>query len=165
MLNNFHSVLNKSFVKRASFLNTSQIQNSKKSLAEALMLTSLIDAFSILVVYLLMSFSSAGEMNYMNTDVDLPKAVTLERLDRYSIVRITKKDYFLEDEKISSQKMVPVLIDLKRKLVQKYGDVSEMSETITVQADKSIKFSRLSSVIQACGHAGFSDIKFAVLGD
>ena len=59
------------------------------------MLTSLIDAFSILVVYLLMFFSDTGEMAYLSSDIDLPKASVIERLDRYSIIQVKKKRLLL----------------------------------------------------------------------
>ena len=128
------------------------------------MLTSLIDAFSILVVYLLMSFSSSGEMAYMSSDLELPKASTLERLDRHSIIRITEKSYFIENKPVDLKGILPLLVSLKKQLSKRYGETSEMGETITVQADRKTLYSRLSPVIQACAQAGFGDVKFAVLG-
>ena len=154
-------IFNNSFLKRYSVLNR-EIVNSKKDLADTLMLTSLIDAFSILVIYLLMSFSSAGEMSYANSDVKLPKAQTIERLDKYPVIQITKEQYLIEDKKVTSKEMVSILVSLKKSLAK--FSVQDQ-ETITVQADKKIEYSRLSSVIQACSHAGFSNIKFAVLGE
>ena len=154
-------IFNNSFLKRYSVLNR-DIQSSKKDLADTLMLTSLIDAFSILVIYLLMSFSSTGEMSYVNSEVKLPKAQTIERLDKYPVIQITKEYYLIEDKKVNSKEMVSLLLSLKKSLTR--FSVHDQ-ETITVQADKEVEYSRLSSVIQACSHAGFSNIKFAVLGE
>ena len=148
-----------------SILNRHKQPVNKKTLAGVLMLTSLIDAFSILVIYLLMSFSSSGEMSYINTNMELPQAETLERLNRYSLLRITKDSYAVGEQIISVDKLVSSLLSLREKLIQQHGKDSQNISIITLQADKEIKYSRLSSVIQACSQAGFSEIKFAVLGD
>ena len=139
----------------------------RKRMTAVVMLTSLIDAFSILVVYLLMFFSNTGEMTYVNADIDLPKASMIERLDRYSILQIKKEGYFVEERKLTRESLVPYLVSLKKKLNQSPFQEGEedQRETITIQADKTVKYNRLSTVIQACSHAGFSNIKFAVLAE
>ena len=139
----------------------------RKRAVATLVLTSLIDAFSILVVYLLMFFSSTGEMTYVSSDIELPKAVSIERLDRYSILQVKKEGYFVEDRKLTRENLVPYLVDLKKKLNRSplQEEETDQKETITIQADKTVKYDRLSAVIQACSHAGFSNIKFAVLSE
>ena len=139
----------------------------RKRAVATLMLTSLIDAFSILVVYLLMFFSSTGEMSYVSSDIELPKAASIERLDRYSILQIKKEGYFVEDRELTKGNLVSYLVDLKKRLNQSplQEEESDQKETITIQADKTVKYDRLSAVIQACSHAGFSNIKFAVLSE
>lgn len=139
----------------------------RRKAVAALMLTSLIDAFSILVVYLLMFFSNTGEMTYVSSDIDLPKASSIERLDRYSIIQVKKEGYFIEDQQFDLENVVPYLVKLKQKLTEssKQSGEVDQSETITIQADKTVKYKRLSAIIQACSHAGFSHIKFAVLGE
>ena len=137
----------------------------KKKGSATLMLTSLIDAFSILVVYLLMFFSSTGEMTYVSSDIDLPKASIIDRLDRYSIIQIKKEGYFVDDIELKVDDLVSYLVDLKKKLNTSLSQSEEQKETITIQADKTVKYDRLSPVVQACSHAGFSNIKFAVLGE
>jgi len=159
------SILKQSVIS-SSLLSLRGNQKQKKEIGGVLMLTSLIDAFSILVVYLLMLFSNTGEMAYVNSEIDLPKATTLERLDRYSIVQIKKEGYFIEDKQIQAASLVSFLVQLKKTLTHTVdNNGNQVSDTITIQADKNIRYSKLSSVIQACSHAGFSEIKFAVLGE
>ena len=159
----------RSIFQTSAFTGTLGFRNQsmrKKRGAATLMLTSLIDAFSILVVYLLMFFSSTGEMTYVSSDIELPKANLIERLDRYSIIQIKKTGYFVEDTELKSEDIVSYLVDLKKKLNEKHSQSkAEQTETITIQADKTVPYDRLSPVIQACSHAGFSNIKFAVLGE
>ncbi|MCY4321416.1 MAG: biopolymer transporter ExbD [Bdellovibrionaceae bacterium] len=137
----------------------------KKKGSATLMLTSLIDAFSILVVYLLMFFSNAGEITYVSSDIDLPKASIIERLDRYSILQIKTEGYFVEDTQLKLEDLVSYLIALKTKLNKNVSLAEDQKETITIQADKKVKYERLSPVVQACSQAGFSIIKFAVLAE
>lgn len=139
----------------------------KKKAVGVLMLTSLIDAFSILVVYLLMFFSDTGEMTYVSSDIELPKATVIERLDRYSIIQVKKDGYFIEERELKLDNLVPYLVSLKQKLNRNsnQSEGEEHKETITIQADKRVKYERLSPIIQACSHAGFSNIKFAVLSE
>lgn len=142
-------------------------KGKRKRVIGILMLTSLIDAFSILVVYLLMLFSNTGEMTYVSSDINLPKASSIERLDRYSIIKIKKEGYFVEEQKLTKDSLVPYLVNLKKKLNQSSHQKGEeeQGDTITIQADKRVQYKRLSPIIQACSHAGFSNIKFAVLGE
>ena len=53
-----------------------------------LLLTALIDAFSILVIFLLMSFSSTGEILFIGKDTELPKAKLGEILERNPVVKV-----------------------------------------------------------------------------
>lgn len=137
----------------------------KKRIVGTLMLTSLIDAFSILVVYLLMFFSDTAEMTYVSSDIQLPKASSIERLDRFSIIQIKPQGYFVDQKELNEEDIVAYLVDLKKTKNLSQLDSEELKDTITIQADKSISYSRLSPVIQACSHAGFSHIKFAVLSE
>ena len=50
----------------------------KRTVTGDLLLTALIDAFSILVIFLLMSFSSTGEILYIGKDQELPTARLIE---------------------------------------------------------------------------------------
>lgn len=155
------SFFNSSF-KQRSIILFKEGQCQKKDFSDTLMLTSLIDAFSILVIYLLMSFSSSGDMSHINAGVTLPKAQTIERLDRYPIVQIQKDHYLVEDQKVDFDGIVTSLISLKKNLS---ANSSSNQDTITLQADKKTGYAQISSLIQACSHAGFSNIKFAVLGE
>lgn len=131
------------------------------------MLTSLIDAFSILVVYLLMFFSDTAELNYASSGIELPSASVIERLDRYFILSIKKEGYFVEQKELKLESLTAYLLDLRKKLERSEMsyNVKDQKETITIQADKSISYEKLSPVIQACSQVGFSHIKFVVLGN
>lgn len=133
-----------------------------KGLIATVMLTSLVDAFSILVIYLLVSSSNSGEMLYISKDMILPDAQQTTILERNTIVKVEDDKYFIEEKEVQRKALVSALLDI-RKSLEKSGDKTK--ESITIQADKRAKYTALNAVILASSHAGFSDIKFAVLSN
>ncbi|MCB0377067.1 MAG: biopolymer transporter ExbD [Bdellovibrionales bacterium] len=134
----------------------------KKNLAATVMLTSLVDAFSILVIYLLVNFSSAGDLLYLSKGMELPPAAKAVELTRNVVVKVEKDKLFLEEKEINGNELVGKLIDLKKNW-EKYYPETEFTGAMTIQADRRQTYDLLSQVIQAGGHAGFSDINFAVI--
>ena len=137
-------------------------KRQKKSVVATLMLTSLVDTFSVLVIYLLVNFSSTGEMLYLNKDMELPSAAKAEELQRNLIVKVEKDKIYIEDDEVSVRGLVKQLIKVKEDWIEYYPG-TEFTGAMTVQADKGQSYDLLSHVIQAGGHAGYSDINFAVV--
>lgn len=137
-------------------------QRFKKQLVQTVMLTSLVDAFSILVVYLLMSYSSTGEIMYLSKDMVLPTAAEAETLNRQIIIKYEKGDYFVEDLKVTKDELFPTLLKMKLDFKEKYPELDSENKII-IQADKGEKFIDLNWIIHASAQAGFEEIKFAVL--
>lgn len=135
----------------------------RRVLAADLLLTALIDAFSILVIFLLMSFSSTGEMLFINKTTELPSAQKAEIIERYPVVKLDEGKFFLEsDEYADGNGLFQALLELRKKFLEtRPGET--MPEIITVQADRRVKYETLNQVVVACAQAGFSDIRFAVI--
>lgn len=131
-------------------------------LAPPLMLTSLIDTFSLLVVYLLMSFGSSGEFMMMSKGMVLPTLADAEMLDRQIIIKFEKGYYFVEDLKVSKNDLFPTLLKMREDFKAKYPELDSEKKVI-IQADKKEKFLDLNFIIHASAQAGFEEIKFAVL--
>lgn len=134
----------------------------KRNLASTLMLTSLVDAFSILVVYLLMSYSSSSEILYIGKDMVLPSAKMTEDMDQQTIIKYEKGEYFVGQDLVAEKDLVAKLLDLRTKFKESYPEL-EFPGKIIIQADKGAKYLALNSVILAGSHAGYEEIKFAVL--
>src|SRR3981081_2756499 len=62
---------------------------TKKSGYAALMLTSLVDMFTIIVIFLLMNFSANGEVLYMSKDIKLPDAYHGAQLERAPVISVS----------------------------------------------------------------------------
>jgi biopolymer transport protein ExbD len=135
----------------------------KRILAADLLLTALIDAFSILVIFLLMSFSSTGEIIFINKGMELPKSTKADELERNPIVKIEENQIYLESKAVGNgDSLFQALLEMRKKFTAERPK-EEFSPVVTVQADRRIKYEFLNQVVVACAQAGFSDIRFAVL--
>jgi len=133
-----------------------------RNIVADLLLTALIDAFSILVIFLLMSFSSTGEILNMGKGVELPKAAKGEELERNPVVKIDAGKIFVEEKEVSQDQLVGELLALRKKFAETRSG-EEFPGILTLQADRRLKYEQLNSVVLASSQAGFSDIKFAVI--
>ena len=134
----------------------------KRVLAADLLLTALIDAFSILVIFLLMNFSSTGEILFINKNMELPKAKLAEVLERNTIVKVEEGQLYVEGKAISQDDLMASLLNLRKEWAETHQG-EEFPGIITVQADRRTKYENLNSLVLAMAQAGFSDIRFAVL--
>lgn len=135
----------------------------KRSIHADLLLTALIDAFSILVIFLLMNFSSNGEILFINKGTELPKSSQSEILERNPVVKIEDNQIYLENKLLGGgDALFRALVDMKKQFAADRPD-EESPSIVTVQADRRIKYEFLNQVVVACAQAGYSDIRFAVL--
>ena len=133
--------------------------NFKNKLVAAVILTSLVDAFSILVIYLLVNFSNSGEILYISKDMELPSATEVKSLQRTTLVKIEDEKWFIEDKPVHPNQLVEALVNVRKELAR--SGVEE-SAALTVQADRRVRYKVLNQAVLAGSHAGFGEIKFAV---
>lgn len=138
-------------------------ESHKRSLFADLLLTALIDAFSILVIFLLMNFSSTGEILFMSKSVELPQASSTDILERNTVVRFEEGKFFIENKELENQDLlIQELLTQRKEWSEKYP-TEDFKGIVTVQADKRTKYENLNSIVLAMAHAGYSDIRFAVV--
>lgn len=151
-----HSVLGSN-----SIINP-ESHTTKRNIAADLLLTALIDAFSILVIFLLMSFSSTGEIISVGKGMELPNAKQGEALERTPILKVDGERFYLESKEVAGKDLTQALLEL-RKEFQARSPNQEFPATMTLQADRRVKYELLNQVVVAAAQAGMSDIKFAVM--
>ena len=137
-------------------------QHAKRHIVAELLLTALIDAFSILVIFLLMSFSSTGEILMIGKDQELPKARLANVLERNPVIKVDDGKLFVEDKLVDANSITAELLDLRKKY-QEIHPNEEFPGIATIQADRRVKYEFLNQIILAMNQAGYSDIKFAVV--
>lgn len=128
-----------------------------RELALALPLTSLIDAFSIIVIYLLIGTQGSGVEADIPVHMKLPIASHSQTLEKeHPTLRIQKGRYFLNDKAVSVSQLTNRLAELKEKSEDKNIE-------LMIQADTEMKYAELDPLIKAGSLAGVEKLKFAVV--
>ncbi|MBD3345611.1 MAG: hypothetical protein GF401_11165 [Chitinivibrionales bacterium] len=133
-------------------------------------LTSLIDVMTILLVFLIKSFSVEGNIITPSQDLELPvstskkppQLVTSLEITRSAVMAngdvIAKHDNFLSSDSL----LIPLLFDYMKLQKAQITDTTKNRE-IMIQADKDVQFNVIKRVMFTCSKAGFSDYSILVL--
>lgn len=124
-----------------------------KNLLFSMNLTTLIDAFCILVIFLLSNMNGQIQNLNLGKNISLPTANQSDTLSEGVVVRVEKAELYIEDKKISYEEMPKKLIELK----------TDIKNSLVIQADKQSDFEKISLLLRAGGQAGFEKYAFAVL--
>lgn len=156
--------------------------NKKKFKPPALMLTSMMDMFTIILIFLLFSFSKNAEKIDLGKDIDLPRSSSTAEYSKSVKLILTKKDLRLNDEIMATMqggKLTglseddPEASSLYRRLKSYRGEIKSAedggpaagaeSPHVLFLCDKSYEFSTINRVIKTAGLAGYPNFQFAVL--
>lgn len=129
-----------------------------RSLTASLMLTSLVDAFSILVIFLIMNHSTNQEVLNMGEKIALPQAKQSDFIQNGIVVRVEDGKFLVEDKPVALSQLVAYL----KKLNASTTDAGKR-EGLIIVADRTLDFADLNPVILAGSQSGFTKFKFAVI--
>lgn len=134
-------------------------------------ITSMMDMFTIILVFLLKSFSTQGQLVTPASGLMLPTS-TVERTASEALsVKVSKNDISVEDRvvvdgrgyaTVVQQKdfMIPLLHEALvshaqegRRAAERFG--REFSGEITIQGDEDVPYNILTRVMYTCGQAGY----------
>ena len=151
----------KDFIQNVTYLKNKSFRKPK-NLTSPLILTPLIDVFSILVVYLLLHFSVAKDIPYVSQDIRLPSAKNGIEIEEHLVVKFKNGKYFVEENEVPIQQLAEKLLEYQLKSRSEMEN-EESSTTLIVQADKREKYKYLNEIVIAANQTGYNDIKFVVL--
>lgn len=143
----------------------------KKAAVFALMLTSMVDMFSMLVVFLLQTFSSSPEI-LINKGLTLPDSVTASEVREAPVLAINKDGNLYLDQKLvgktvsiskNPNKLMNELNAIKNSWAKNHSGLPFPGE-INLQADKEIKSTTVSTIMGILTTGEYSTIKLAVVG-
>ncbi|GAC1346684.1 MAG: hypothetical protein NVS2B9_19330 [Myxococcales bacterium] len=154
-----------------------KFSRGKRNGYAGLMLTSLVDMFMIIVIFLLQNFSATGEVLYMSKDIKLPDAAHGVQLERAPVISVSSDAVTFEGRQVATTddlakgdvlnvpELEDVLRDEKRRyeLVHTNDPDHPFRGLVNVQADKKIPFRIIKRVMFACNQSGFGNINFAAL--
>ena len=135
-----------------------RVKRGKKSLVAALMLTSLVDAFAILVIFLILNQSSSLPVD-VSGDMQLPTTKEAAMVADAVTVTVTGEGARFEIDK----KVVNISALVATLKTAREGKSKESQNSLMIIADKEMNFADLNPVIVAGSHAGFTHFKFAVV--
>jgi biopolymer transport protein ExbD len=142
-----------------------------------LIITSLVDVFVIVLVYLIRSVSSEGSLMTSAENLVLPMSQRSKSPTEISLTiigdqkHITVDDVVLMDtenvRKQDSLLVKPVLDVLTKKREEErkaevLGLIKEATGKVVVQFDKNTPYDIVTKIMATCGYAGYNNIKFAV---
>lgn len=128
----------------------------RRTMIASLMLTSLVDAFSILVIFLIMN--NAASQDVVNIGkVQLPMAAESQFIQNGVVVRVENNQFLVEDKPVAQGDLIQTLKGLNE------GPDTAKKEGIVIVADRNMDYEALSPVILAGSQAGFTKFKFAVV--
>jgi biopolymer transport protein ExbD len=146
----------------ASTLAPKSYSKRGKKMVAVVMLTSLVDAFTIMLLYLLMQPSGNGSTLEVNKTDHLPTAVKTDVVNNGTIVRVEGKHYFLNQQEVTGEGLAQKLQEIKATFGSR---TDEDSRSLIIQADREVDFAELTPIVRAGSVSGFNKFKFAVLQD
>ena len=160
------------------------VGHGKRSVYAALNLTPMIDMFTMIVIFLLMTFSASGEIIMIQKDLKLPDATQFSQLEQAKVIAITSPEgdprggvVTLDGREVATvrelaesespdwkiPRLAEGLEESKHncKLLHP-DDADQMCSFVIVQCDKKIEFKVLKKIMYSAGLAGFSNVNFAI---
>ncbi len=161
---------------RASRVFGAKFGRGKRESNVELNLTSMIDIFVLMVVFLIQQFSADGDLLFMTEKIRMPEAAFYEQLERAPVIQVSQEDIMIEGALIAQvsdvaqeelwniQRLEEQLRDHKKAFdaLRMAGAGGEFKGDINIQADRQVPFKIIKKVMYSANQAGYFNINFAV---
>ncbi len=135
--------------------------SKKKDLGFSINLTTLIDAFCILVIFLLANMNGQAENIDVSKNITLPMATHSELLSMGTILKIEDGQIFIDNKPVTKDGLVQALVDKRKELANESDE--KKRDSLIIQADRQADFDLIGDLLRAGGQTGFTNYMFAVL--
>ena len=150
----------------------------KKFVPPKLMLTSMMDMFTIILIFLLFSFSENPEKLKLDQNLELPRSNTEASYNQAVKIVLTKTDLRVEDEPLAAVQNRQIVglspqnltasvlyqrLKAHRDKLPTEGDTTGNASHVLFLCDQSHAFKTINQVIKTAGMAGYPHFQFAVL--
>jgi biopolymer transport protein ExbD len=134
----------------------------KKAEIPYINLISLMDMFTILVIFLLFQASSGEEVLSVAKDVILPVSTASQPPQRALTVTVTPKEILVDGTRVAET--APVLQEKEVVIFALQTRISSAGgKKVTILGDRTIPFALLKKVMVTCTESGIEQISLAVL--
>ena len=146
----------------------------------SLNLMPMLDIFSILITFLLMSYSTDPVSYDISAGLELPDSVTIAALDELPTIIVTKNEIMVNDKKVatilggdvperdrSQGAVYPVFVELEKlaeanKRVFRGKEDKTKTSVLTMEMDQSHQFKLMKRIMLAAQQAEFVTFKLMV---
>ncbi len=150
-------------------------RNHKRNKQPALNLVSLMDVFTILVFFLLISSSNVQQLP-KKKDIHLPTSVATKTPKETLIIAVTQRNILVQGKQVALIQQVSsnaeLLIDgLEKELLFQASKSSVLTTTesqakgraVTIMGDENIQYQLLRKILATCREANYTKIAFAAM--
>lgn len=150
---------------------------------ESLTITSLMDIMTIILVFLLKSYSANPVQLKGGDDLKLPFSTAEQEPGESTAITVTLNNIIVTDTAVAKLDkgevaasdlsggdfMIDPLFEAlqqevdKQKKIEKFNKKAKFTEEVTIIADRNVPFSLLSKVMYTAGQVSFSKFRFAVV--
>jgi len=137
--------------------------------------TPMVDMLTMLVIFLLMTFSATGEILFVTNDIVLPSAFHGTGLERAPVINVSKNSVGFEGQFVMNTadinessypdwKLTPLytLLDTERENWAAAHLGSNFKGEVIIQSDNEVNFSILKLIMATCAKAKYINMNFAI---
>ena len=158
-------------------VHTRQILHERRSQKKSfsLPLAPMVDMFSILVIYLLMNFSTSGEVYFVSKDIVIPKAHKGLPMRSYPLISLVGGKVVFDAEKVGdstsvsttevNDQQVPQLRAMLRRLKsieEQIGGPPQLRGQVNLQADEKTPVEEVKKIMRVLVDENWTGINFIV---
>jgi biopolymer transport protein ExbD len=140
-------------------------------------ITSLVDAMTIILIYLIQSFSSEGDIVPISKNLILPESTAKKKPERALTITVNNDMIMAENQFVanaatvlkSDELIIPQLhawLLSRRETTEKiaqYSTTVTFKGTVMIMGDKRIRFELLKKIMYTCGQQQYNNFSLAVL--
>lgn len=138
--------------------------------------TPMVDMLTMLVIFLLLTFSASGEILSITKDIQLPKAFNAVELERAPIIAISKAkiafegQFVMDAAEITNERYVDFVLPPLKERLERNRDQWKLAHPdktfdgqVIIQSDNSVNFIVVKMIMMTCAQAEYSQMNFAVM--
>jgi len=158
-------------VKKSTRARRMERHHGKHKTVAALNLTSLMDIFTILLIFLLVNNNNAAKLPD-NKDIQLPESIAQELPSEVLTIQVSPTDIIVEGQRIADtetvrkqeERTVKAMIDeLQFRASQALAVNPEDEREIMILADRDVPYVVIKKLMRSCMETPYTKVSFAVL--
>lgn len=147
-------------------------RHHKRKKQPGLNLVSLMDIFTILVFFLLVSSSNVQQL-HTSKEISLPTSISTLAPKETLVIAITARDILVQGRRVASTSEVmasvePLIASLMDELnfeagKARFSTAEKKARSVTIIGDKKVPYEVLSKILSTCREASYTKISFAAV--